>query len=88
VDQDQATDHFPDRHRLLLTVGDASVGRALYMEPKKIIVLRYYDTAGGGGELKVRHIGRADQAGSAAVITSILRRRRPAAMWLEMCSSR
>jgi hypothetical protein len=37
----------------LLAVGDASVGRALHVEPEKIIVLRYYDTSGGGGELKL-----------------------------------
>ena len=62
MDQDQATEHFPYRHGLLPTVGDAGVGRALHVEPDKINVLRHYDTSGGGGELEVRHIGRADQA--------------------------
>jgi len=32
------------------------------MEPEKVIVLRYHDTSGRNGELKVRHISRADQA--------------------------
>jgi hypothetical protein len=32
------------------------------MEFDEIIVLRYHNAAGGGGELKVRRIGRADQA--------------------------
>ena len=39
----------------MLAIGDASVGYALPMEPKKVIVLRYDDTSGGGGELKVRY---------------------------------
>jgi hypothetical protein len=62
VDQNHATEHFPDWHGLLLAVGDASVGHALGMEPEEIIVLRYHDTSGGAGELKVRQISRASQA--------------------------
>lgn len=62
MDQNHATEHFPDRHGLLLAVGDACVAHALRMEPEKVIVLRYHDTSGRNGELKVRHISRADQA--------------------------
>jgi hypothetical protein len=32
------------------------------MKFDEIIVLRYHNTSGRGGELKVRRIGRADQA--------------------------
>ena len=32
------------------------------MKFDEIIVLRYHNTSGRGGELKVRHISRADQA--------------------------
>ena len=38
------------------------MGHALRMEPEKIIVLCYADTSRGFGELKLRHISRADQA--------------------------
>jgi hypothetical protein len=63
VDQNQATEHFPDGHRLLPAIDDPSVGHASGMKFDEIIVLRYHNTSGRGGELKVRYISRADQAG-------------------------
>ena len=62
VDQNQATEHFPGGHGLLLAEDDSRVGEALRMEPEKVIVLRYHNTSGGHGELKLRHISRTDQA--------------------------
>ena len=41
---------------------DARVGHPMRMEPEKIVVLRNHDTSGRGGELKLRRVGRADQA--------------------------
>ena len=61
MDQNHATEHFADRHGLLLAVGDARVGRSLGVQPEKVIVLRYDDTLRGGGELEVCHVCRADQ---------------------------
>lgn len=46
----------------MLAIGDASVGYGLPVESKKVLVLRYDDTSGGRGELKVRPIRCADQA--------------------------
>ena len=63
VDQEHATEHFAERHRPLLAIGNAGVGRALRMEPEKVTVLRYDDTSRGGGELDVRHVRRTDQTG-------------------------
>ena len=62
IDQDQSAKHFSNGHRSLLAIGDASVGYALPVESKKVVVLRYDDTSGGGGELKVRPIRCTDQA--------------------------
>ena len=62
MDQNQATEHLPDGHGLLPAIDDASVGHASGMKFDEIIVLRYHNTSGRGGELKVRHISRADQA--------------------------
>lgn len=61
MDQNYTAKHLPHGHGLLLAVGNAGVGHALCMEPEEVIVLSYDDTSGGGGELKMRHISRADQ---------------------------
>jgi hypothetical protein len=61
VDQNHTAKHLPHGHGLLMAVGDAGVGHALCVKPEEVIVLSYADTSGGGGELEVRHISRADQ---------------------------
>ena len=62
MDQNNATKHFSNGHRLLLAIGYAGVGYSLRVQPEKIIVLGHQNTSGGCGEFKVRHIGRTDQA--------------------------
>ena len=55
-------EHFPDGYGLLPAIDDASVRHALRIRSDEIIVLRYHNASRGSGELKMRHIGRADQA--------------------------
>ena len=62
MDQDKATEDFPDGCGLLPAIDDAGVRPASGMKFDEIIVLRYHNTSGGGGELKVIHVARADQA--------------------------
>ena len=62
VDQNHASEHFPDGRGLLLAVADARVGHALRMEPEKVIVLCHESASGRCGELKLRNVGPADQA--------------------------
>jgi hypothetical protein len=63
MDQDKATEHFSNGHRLLRAIGYASVGYSLRLQPEKIIVLGYRNTSGRSGEFKVRNIDPAYQAG-------------------------
>ena len=62
MDQNKATEHFSDGCGLLPAIDDASVRHASGMKFDEIIVLRYDNTSGRGGELKATHVARADQA--------------------------